>query len=92
MGSNPGTVYCKELTFFTLICCKNCIDVCLKKTENRDRGWPIFLKKLTWSMIPDSLNSDFDVICPNDLDGSTNRTSGVQLSSSSASSCRSKVI
>ena len=30
---------------FTLICCKSCIDVCLKKTENkrkRGRGWPIF--------------------------------------------------
>ena len=35
------------MTFFTLICCKNCI-VCLKKTKNkRKRGWvwPIFLKK-----------------------------------------------
>ena len=34
--------------FFTLICCKNCIDVCLKKTENkwkRVRGWSIFFKK-----------------------------------------------
>ena len=34
-------------TFFTFICCKNCI-VCLKKTKNkrqRGRGWPIFLKK-----------------------------------------------
>ena len=31
--------------FFTYICCKNCNDVCLKKTENklkRGRGWPIF--------------------------------------------------
>ena len=31
--------------FFTLICCKNCSNVCLKKTENkrkRGQGWPIF--------------------------------------------------
>ena len=36
------------LTFFTLICCKNCIDVCLKrpKQTKRGRGWPIFLKKV----------------------------------------------
>ena len=34
--------------FSTLICYKNCFDVCLKKTETkrkRSRGWPIFLKK-----------------------------------------------
>ena len=34
--------------FFTLICCKNCNNVCLKKTENkrkRGRGWPIFKKR-----------------------------------------------
>ena len=34
--------------FFTLICCKNCNNVCLKKTENkrkRGRGWPIFRKQ-----------------------------------------------
>ena len=36
-----------DMTFFTFICCKNCI-VCLKKTENkqkRGRGWPNFSKK-----------------------------------------------
>ena len=45
MGSNPGTVYWMELTFFTLICCKNCIDVCLEKTENKRKrglGWFIY--------------------------------------------------
>ena len=34
--------------FFTYICCKNCYDVCLKRTkinDKRGRGWPIFLKK-----------------------------------------------
>ena len=39
---NPGAVYWKVMTFFTLICCKNCI-VCLKRpkiNENRGRGWP----------------------------------------------------
>ena len=31
-------------TFFTLICCKNCIDVCLKrpKKRKRGRGWLFF--------------------------------------------------
>ena len=33
--------------FFTLICCKNCNNVCLRGAENkrkRGRGWPIFKK------------------------------------------------
>ena len=33
MGLNPNTEYWMELTFFTLICCKNCIDVCLKRPK-----------------------------------------------------------
>ena len=43
--------------FFTLICCKNCNDVCLKKTENklkRGQGWPI--KKLLLLYIGHQLN------------------------------------
>ena len=37
VGSNPGTIYWMDITFFTLICCKNCFF--LKKTENkRKRG------------------------------------------------------
>ena len=33
--------------FFTYICCKNCDDVCLKRSKKTKRGlgWPIFLKK-----------------------------------------------
>ena len=33
MGSKPGTVNWMVLAFFTLICCKNCIDVCLKRPK-----------------------------------------------------------
>ena len=32
-GSNPGAVYWIELTFFTLICSKNCINVCFKRPK-----------------------------------------------------------
>ena len=32
--SNPGTIYWMDLTFFTCICCKNCI-VLFEKTENK---------------------------------------------------------
>ena len=32
VGSNPGAGYWMDLTFFTLICCKNCI-VCLKRPK-----------------------------------------------------------
>ena len=39
VGSNPGTKYWMDMTFFTFICSKNCI-VCFEKTENkRKRGW-----------------------------------------------------
>ena len=33
VGSNPGTVYWMDMTFFTFICCKNCNDVCLKRRK-----------------------------------------------------------
>ena len=39
-------------TFFTLICCKICSDVCLKRPKinnNRGRGWPI-LAKQQWAI------------------------------------------
>ena len=41
VGSNPGAVYWVELTFFTLTCCKNCIDVCLKRPKISEivAGW-----------------------------------------------------
>ena len=35
--------------FFTVICCKICNDFSFKRpkiNDNRDRGWPIFLKKI----------------------------------------------
>ena len=32
-----GLVYCMELTFFTLICCKYCIDVCLKRPKRNEK-------------------------------------------------------
>ena len=37
VGSNHGTVYWMELTFFTLICCKNCIDFCLKRLKINEK-------------------------------------------------------
>ena len=33
VGSNPSAVYGMEMTFFTLICCKNSIAVCLKRPK-----------------------------------------------------------
>ena len=46
MGLSPSTVCWMET--FTLICGKNCIDVCLKKTENKKRGREgPFLTKIT---------------------------------------------
>ena len=48
MGLNPGTIYWMEFTFFTLICCKNSIDVCLKrpKINEKEAGFgPNFFKK-----------------------------------------------
>ena len=46
MGSNPSTVYWMGMTFFTLICCKNCI-VCLKrpKINEKEAGVAHFFKK-----------------------------------------------
>ena len=45
MGSNPSAVYWMYMTFFTLICCKNCI-VCLKrlKIKEKDAGVSPFKK------------------------------------------------
>ena len=36
VGSNPGTIYWMEMTFFSLICCINCI-VLFEKTENKQK-------------------------------------------------------
>ena len=46
VGSNPGAGYWMDMTFFTLICCKNCI-VCLKKTKinKKEAGMAHILKK-----------------------------------------------
>ena len=45
VGSNPSAVYWMDMTFFTLICCKNCI-VCLKrpKINEKEAGDGPFLK------------------------------------------------
>ena len=46
VGSNPSAVYWMDI--FSHYFLKNCIDVCLKMTENkrkRGRRRPIFLKK-----------------------------------------------
>ena len=37
MGSNPDTIYWMELAFFTLICSKNCFDVCLKRPKINEK-------------------------------------------------------
>ena len=49
MASSPGAIYWMELTFFTLICCKNCIDVCLNrpKMNVKEAGVGPFLKYKT---------------------------------------------
>ena len=46
-GFESSTLYWTELTFLTLICCKNCIDVCLKrpKINEKDSGIGPFFKK-----------------------------------------------
>ena len=36
MGSNPGAVYWIDMTFFSLICCKNFI-VCLKNEKINEK-------------------------------------------------------
>ena len=33
VGSNLGAAYWMDMTFFTLIFCKNCNDVCLKRPK-----------------------------------------------------------
>ena len=37
VGSNPGTVYWMEMTFFALICSKHCIDVRLKRPKINEK-------------------------------------------------------
>ena len=37
-GSNPGAVYWMDMIFFTLICCKNCNDVCFKRLKESGVG------------------------------------------------------
>ena len=46
MGSNPGAVYCMDMTFFTLVCCENCI-VCLEglKINEKEAGVGPFKKE-----------------------------------------------
>ena len=36
VGSNPGAIYWMDMTFFTLICCKNCI-ACLKRPKINEK-------------------------------------------------------
>ena len=36
MSSNPHAVYCIDKTFFTLICCKNCM-VCKKRLKINEK-------------------------------------------------------
>ena len=46
LGSNAGTIYWMEMTFFPLICCINCIDVCVKRPKiNEKRSGLAHLKK-----------------------------------------------
>ena len=43
-GSNPSALYWMGMIFFTLICCKRCNNVCLKRPKiktKRGRSWPI---------------------------------------------------
>ena len=43
VGSNPVTIYLMDI--FTLICCKNCYDVCLKRPKLNEKeagNWPIY--------------------------------------------------
>ena len=49
MSSNPGTVYWMDMTFFTLICCRNCNDVFLKrpKINEKEAGVGTFLKNIS---------------------------------------------
>ena len=61
VGSNPGTVHWMDMTFFTLICCKNCNDICLKrpKINKKEAGSAHFIKK-TWSPVFVNLNPNLD--------------------------------
>ena len=46
VSSNPGAVYWMDMTFFTLICCKNSNCACLKrlKINEKEAGVGPFLK------------------------------------------------
>ena len=46
MGSNPGAVYWMDMTFFTFICCKNCIaSLKIPKINEKKAGvGPLFKK------------------------------------------------
>ena len=46
MGSNPGTIYWMDMTFFTLMCCINCNDFCLKIPKINEAGVGSFLKEV----------------------------------------------
>ena len=49
VGSNLGTIYWMDMTFFTMICCKNFNDVCLKRPNINEKEagvGPIFFKKV----------------------------------------------
>ena len=50
VGSNPGTIHWMELTFFALICCKNCIVVCSKRPKiNKKEARLAHLKKTSYT-------------------------------------------
>ena len=53
-------VYSMVMTFFILICCKNCI-VCLKrqKIKKRDPDWPIYVKTIRGWLISRAVEGCF---------------------------------
>ena len=58
VGSNPGTIYWMEMTFFSLICCINCI-VLFEKTENKQKEAGVGpFKKVTLQSLPPLIPSD----------------------------------
>ena len=50
VGLNPGAVYWMEMTFFTLICCKNCNDVCFKRPKINEKEARVGPFKKTYSL------------------------------------------
>ena len=72
MELNPGVVYWMEMTFFTLIRCKNCI-VCLKRpkmNETEARVGP-FLENVMQQPLPNYLakQETFQVLQTNIING-----------------------